>query len=142
MLSLVNIRRFGKMIKQNRTFTHEDAQIFGTLVNDHNKIHFDEEYAKTTIFGQRIVHGMLLGGFISGILANEFPKAVYKSQNYKFIRPVYFNEEIQARLVIISSLEKEKGTEMKLETNIYKKNETGEHSVLIIKGEAEILVLK
>ena len=34
---------------------------FAEMSGDFNPIHLDEEYAKTTRFGQRIAHGMIIG---------------------------------------------------------------------------------
>ena len=130
-----------EIIKKKRIFTFQNAQTFGDLVEDHNKIHFDDEYSKNTIFGQRIVHGMLAGGFISGIIATRFPNGIYRSQNYRFIKPIYFNEEIEAILKVVSFSENNKGTNVKIETNIYKKDFHGDFTILSIAGDAEILLL-
>jgi acyl dehydratase len=40
-----------------RTITETDVVNFAALTGDHNPIHTDEEYAKSTIFGGRILHG-------------------------------------------------------------------------------------
>src|SRR5260370_8991033 len=40
-----------------RTITEADIVNFAALTGDHNPIHTDEEYAKHTIFGGRILHG-------------------------------------------------------------------------------------
>ena len=40
-----------------RTITEADIVMFAAMTGDHNPIHTDEEFAKTTIFGGRILHG-------------------------------------------------------------------------------------
>jgi acyl dehydratase len=40
-----------------RTITEADVVMFAALTGDHNPIHTDEEFAKTTIFGGRLLHG-------------------------------------------------------------------------------------
>lgn len=40
-----------------RTITEADIVMFAALTGDHNPIHTDEEFAKSTIFGGRILHG-------------------------------------------------------------------------------------
>ncbi|MFW0756341.1 MaoC/PaaZ C-terminal domain-containing protein [Pseudomonas sp. H11T01] len=40
-----------------RTITETDIVMFAALTGDHNPVHTDEEFAKTTPFGGRILHG-------------------------------------------------------------------------------------
>jgi len=42
-----------------RTVTESDIQKFGEVSGDMNPAHFDEEWAKTTMFKGRIAHGVL-----------------------------------------------------------------------------------
>ena len=42
-----------------RTVTERDIQLFGEVSGDTNPVHFDEEFARTTMFKGRIAHGML-----------------------------------------------------------------------------------
>ena len=44
-------------VSPRRTITEADIMMFAALTGDHNPIHTDEEFAKTTIFGGRILHG-------------------------------------------------------------------------------------
>lgn len=40
-----------------RTITEADIVMFAALTGDHNPVHTDEEFAKKTAFGGRILHG-------------------------------------------------------------------------------------
>jgi 3-hydroxybutyryl-CoA dehydratase len=53
-------------------------------------VHLDEKYAKQTIFGRRIAHGMLTASLISAVIAEQLPGhgTVYLSQTLKFIKAV------------------------------------------------------
>lgn len=42
-----------------RTVTEADIVAFAALTGDYNPLHCDAEYAKGTIFGERIAHGLL-----------------------------------------------------------------------------------
>jgi acyl dehydratase len=52
----------GDQFKWERTISAEDVRRFAEVVGDLNPIHIDEEFASTTSFKKRIVHGAFLGG--------------------------------------------------------------------------------
>ena len=47
-------------------------QEYAILSGDHNPIHIDQEFAKTTDFGKTIAHGMLLLSMISEMMLINF----------------------------------------------------------------------
>jgi len=47
-----------KFESKPRTVSQENIQKFAELTGDLNKLHIDAEYAKQTIFGGRIAHGL------------------------------------------------------------------------------------
>lgn len=73
-----------------KTVTEADIILFAGVSTDVNPVHLNEEWAKTTMFGGRIAHGMLSAGFISAVLANKLPGpgTVYLGQTLKFKAPV------------------------------------------------------
>ena len=50
-----------------RTITEADVVLFAGLSGDYNPLHTDAEYAQTTIFGERIAHGLLGLSAASGL---------------------------------------------------------------------------
>src|SRR5476649_517151 len=42
----------------SKTMTEADILLFAAVSGDNYELHIDEEYAKTTRFGRRVVHGM------------------------------------------------------------------------------------
>jgi len=48
-----------RVISQGRTVTEADIVAFAALTGDYNPLHCDAEYAKGTVFGERIAHGLL-----------------------------------------------------------------------------------
>ena len=46
-------------VTEKRTISNADILAFAELSGDHNKLHVDEEYARTTPFKTRIAHGPL-----------------------------------------------------------------------------------
>lgn len=51
-----------------RTITETDIVLFAGLTGDYNPLHTDTEYAKKTIYGERIAHGLLGLSVASGLV--------------------------------------------------------------------------
>ena len=73
-----------------RKITQNDILLFSKVSGDQNPVHLDKEYAKRSLFGQRIAHGMLTASLISAVIAEQLPGhgTVYLSQTLRFIKPV------------------------------------------------------
>jgi acyl dehydratase len=56
------------VISQGRTVTEADIVAFAALTGDYNPLHCDAEYAKETMFGERIAHGLLGLSIASGLI--------------------------------------------------------------------------
>jgi 3-hydroxybutyryl-CoA dehydratase len=57
--------RIGDQFYAIHLLKEELIEKFAQISGDTNPVHLDEEYAKTTRFGGRVVHGLLIGSFIS-----------------------------------------------------------------------------
>ena len=92
----------GQNASVTKRFTDADVHTFAGISLDVNPVHTDEEYAKTTIFGKRIVHGILTSSLISAVLANKLPGpgTIYLGQELSFRAPVYLGDEITAKVEI------------------------------------------
>jgi 3-hydroxybutyryl-CoA dehydratase len=125
----------GQVYEVKRIVTDEMVKLFAEATGDKNPVHLDKEYAKNTIFGGRIAHGILSLGIISSVLGMEFPGAgtIYLMQNAKFKRPVYIGEEVTVKL-IVKEIDREKRRVL-LETYVVKEN--GENA---IEGEALVKI--
>ena len=79
-----------------------DIEAFAAVSGDHNPVHMDEDYARTTAFGGRIAHGMLSAADISAVLGNQLPGpgAIYLSQSLRFRRPVKIGDPVIARVTV------------------------------------------
>ena len=82
----------------SRTVTEEDIQKFGEVSGDFNPVHFDESYAKKTIFRGRIAHGLLTAGYISTVLGTKLPGAgaIFMAASIRFTGPVRIGDEVTA----------------------------------------------
>ncbi|MFZ2157315.1 MAG: MaoC/PaaZ C-terminal domain-containing protein, partial [Bradyrhizobium sp.] len=54
-------------VTEKRTISDADISAFAELSGDHNKLHIDEDYAKTTPFKTRIAHGPLGFAIATGL---------------------------------------------------------------------------
>jgi acyl dehydratase len=88
--------------------TPKEVEDFASLTGDYNPIHFDLDFASTTIFKKPIVHGPLLLIKITSIFANNFPGpgTVYLGHDYKFLKPIYIGEQINIQISLITQNEK------------------------------------
>lgn len=113
-----------------KTIEESDVRAFAEVSGDKNPIHIDEEYAKKSIFGKRIVHGMLSAAYISAVIGNEFPGigTIYMGQNMRFLKPVYIGDEVK---VLVRIKELQQNGRALLQTDVMNRN--GE---LVIEGEA------
>jgi acyl dehydratase len=124
----------GDSAEITKTIEQSDIDAFARVTGDHNPVHVDEEFAKTTRFGQRIAHGMLTASLISAVLANKLPGegSVYLGQTLQFVAPVFPGDDITAR-VTVKEIREDKPI-VKLETICM--NQRGE---VVIRGEATVL---
>jgi len=124
----------GDSAEITKTIEQADVDAFADLTGDHNPVHVDEEFAKTTRFERRIVHGMLTASLISSVLANKLPGegSVYLGQTLQFLKPVFPGDVITAR-VTVKEIREDKPI-VKLETLCI--NQRGE---IVIRGEATVL---
>jgi len=85
-----------------KTFTDSDVDVFAKISEDNNPIHINEEYAAKSIFGKRVVHGILLTSMFSKIFGTIYPGegGIYLSQTVKFIKPVFINEKVLAKITL------------------------------------------
>ena len=85
------------------SFSSDDVNNFSKLSGDVNPVHLDEDYAKGTVFGARIVHGAFVSSFFSTIFANQLPGpgCIYLMSENKFLKPVYLNESVLFKVEVI-----------------------------------------
>jgi len=99
--------RVGDRASVRRTITEADIVNFAGITGDYNPIHVDEEYAKTTIFGGRIAHGIFSAALISNVLGNKLPGpgCIYLEQTLRFLAPVRIGDTITAEVEVIEIME-------------------------------------
>ena len=96
-------RTIGHIAEFEKTFSPEDVALFSSISNDNNPIHLDAEYAKKSIFGRRVVHGLLVSSLFSKIFGTIYPGSgsIYLTQNVKFLKPAFVGENLKAVITLI-----------------------------------------
>jgi 3-hydroxybutyryl-CoA dehydratase len=70
--------------------------LFGEATGDRNPVHFDEAYARKTVFRGRVAHGALSIGYISAVLGTKIPGAgaILLSATTNFKGPVRIGDTV------------------------------------------------
>jgi 3-hydroxybutyryl-CoA dehydratase len=128
--------KIGQSAEVTHTITTDDIQTFGDLSGDYNPLHFNDEWAKTTMFGGRIAHGLLSASFISTVIGMKLPGpgTIYLSQSMKFMRPVRIGDTITARVEVAALNDEKKRVTMKTVC-------TNQDQEVVVDGEALIMLM-
>ncbi|SHM11044.1 MaoC family dehydratase [Phytopseudomonas punonensis] len=123
----------GQTATYSKTVEERDILLFAAVSGDHNPVHLDAEYAATTMFKERIAHGMFSGALISAAVACTLPGpgTIYVGQQMSFQKPVKLGDTLTVRLEILEKLPKFR---VRIATRVFNQNEE-----LVVDGEAEII---
>jgi acyl dehydratase len=95
----------GQRASRSLTLTSRHVAVYADLSGDHNPLHFDEAFARSTgKLDGLIVQGGLTTGLLHALVATDLPGpgAVFLSQNWKFTAPVYIGDTITAEAEVLS----------------------------------------
>ena len=86
----------GMSERYEKTVTERDVELFGEVSGDMNPVHFDEEYARKTIFRGRIAHGVLCLSYMSTVLGMKMPGpgTIFMSASSRFKAPVRIGDTV------------------------------------------------
>jgi acyl dehydratase len=90
----------------SRTVTEMDNVLFSTLTMNPQPLHLDEDFAKTTEFGQRIVNSLFTLGLVIGITVGETTLGTTIANlgmtDVRFPKPVFHGDTLRARTIVRS----------------------------------------
>jgi 3-hydroxybutyryl-CoA dehydratase len=124
----------GMTAEYAKTVTDADIVIFAGVTGDHNPLHMNEEFARESMFGTRIIHGMLTASFISAVIGTKLPGpgCIYVSQNIRFKAPVKPGDTVNVSATIKEMVgDKRRAT---LSTVCMVRNK------VVLEGEAVVIV--
>ena len=99
--------KVGDFATFTKTVSESDVYQFAGVTGDFNPAHINAEFAKASVFKERIAHGMLSAGFISTVLGTRLPGpgAIYIKQELSFLAPVKIGDTITAKVEVTKVLE-------------------------------------
>ncbi len=91
-----------------RTITEADLTLFAMLSGDWNPVHVDEEFARTTQYGRRLVHGLYGPAIMTGMMQqlgifDGSAIAMLNVRELQFRLPLLVGDTVHLRLEILST---------------------------------------
>ncbi len=101
-----------KFVSPGRTVTEADVVSFAGLSGDFNPLHTDAEFARSTPFGERVAHGMLVAAIGTG-LGNQLgvlegTTLALMEQVIRYKAPVKFGDTVHLELIVKEKRESSK----------------------------------
>src|ERR1700760_4665414 len=92
----------GMSANSEHTVTERDIQLFGEATGHMNPVHFDEEFARKSIFRGRVAHGALSIGYISGVIGTQLPGggAIFMKASIVFKMPVRIGDTVVTTVTV------------------------------------------
>jgi len=125
----INDIKVGKTVEFTKTISETDVYLFAGITCDYAPQHINKEFAKNTMFGERIVHGLFTASLTSSCTSQIVsPGGIALSHFFKFLKPVKIGDTITSKVEVTEIIPKKKI--VKLRTTCI--NQNGE---LVLDGE-------
>jgi acyl dehydratase len=123
-----------------RTVTETDIVLFAGLSGDYNVLHTDAEFMKSSLFGERIAHGLLGLAIQAGLFTRAtqaYATLAFVGLRWKFKNPIKIGDTIRLQARVIAKRESAKPDRglITLERRVL--NQRGE---VVQEGETDLLV--
>jgi len=96
-----------KIVTVGRTITESDVYGFAGLTGDYNQIHTDAEYAKDSLVGERVAHGLLVLSIAMGLAVRtgfvEGTVLLFREiTSWKFVKTVLFGDTVHVEMEVVN----------------------------------------
>jgi 3-oxoacyl-[acyl-carrier protein] reductase len=121
----------------SHTILAKEVDAFASLSGDDNMLHLDDDFARRHGFRGRVVHGMLLGAWLSRLLGTQFPGpgVLWLSQSIRWAHAVYVGDVVE---VIVRVKHKAEALRtLLLDTTVIRSD-----GKAVLSGEARIMMLQ
>ncbi len=130
-------------VSPRRTITEADIVMFAAMTGDHNPIHTDEEFAKTTIFGGRILHGpagfAIATGLESRLGIKEGTAIAFLGMTWDLKGPIKIGDTIRVEQKVTGKRETKKRTQGIVLFHVALVNQRDE---VVQEGEWKIMMMR
>lgn len=129
--------RFGTRVTVTETHLVLGSGMFG----DFNPLHVDEEFAKKTMFGTRVLHGPFTGALIAAPVGNYFSGTALAYLEYacRFKAPIRSGDTIASEWTVVERIDKPKHNGGILAMRCEGRNQKDE---LAVEAQAKLLVAR
>ena len=124
----------GDKASLSKTISEYDVYAFAGVTGDFNPVHVNAEFAKNSLFKQRIAHGMISAGLISAVLGTELAgiDTIYMNQELSFLAPVLYGDTLTATVECIEKDDKKHRI-------IFRTTVTNQNDKLVTDGKARVM---
>ncbi|MGA2955785.1 MAG: MaoC family dehydratase [Thermodesulfobacteriota bacterium] len=124
----------GQRTTFGKTITEADVFAFAGITGDFNPIHVNVEFAKTSMFGKRVAHGMLTASLVDQTLTNLGGLGtIHLSETVKFLAPVFIGDTVTVVSEVVGKDAAK--TRMTVKSTI-----TNQEGKTVLEGEALIMM--
>jgi 3-hydroxybutyryl-CoA dehydratase len=124
----------GQEASLSKTVSEAEIVAFAEISGDKNPVHIDAQYAASTMFKERIAHGMLSAAYISAVFGMKLPGpgAIYISQTLNFKAPVKIGDTVVTTVKVIELIAEKKRARFETVCSVNGK--------AVVQGEAVLMV--
>lgn len=124
----------GQEASLSNTVTEAGISAFADISGDRNPVHLDAAYAASTMFKERIAHGMLSAAYISAVFGMKLPGpgSIYISQSLAFKAPVKIGDTVVTTVKVVELIPEKKRVRFETVCTVNGKP--------VLTGEAQLMV--
>ena len=107
--------KVGDRAERTRKVESRDIELFTEISGDRNPLHYDEDLAKDTRFGEIVVQGGITSAILNAVVAEDLPGpgTVFLHVDWSFKAPVRPGDEITGKVEVLEVREDKPITKLK-----------------------------
>lgn len=107
--------RVGDRAERSRLVTPSDIEAFTAISGDRNPLHYDEDFARRTRFGEIVVQGGVTSAILNAVVAEDLPGpgTVFLHTDWSFKAPVRPGDTITGTVEVMEVREDKPITRLK-----------------------------
>jgi acyl dehydratase len=127
----------GQKARRSLAVTDEHVELFARLTGDRNPLHFDDDFARRTRFGERVVQGGITAGILNAIVAMDLPGpgSVFLEQQLRYTAPVRPGDTITGEVEVLAVREDKPIVRLAVRV-------TRQDGTRVLEGEAAVYVMR